>query len=89
MSTEPERHRRVEQLAGQRLQPLGEMRATAVDPDECDGSVRVLLHDLVGDPHQRAAHVIAVEGDRYGFQLCSFLASRDRVKGRAACGGGA
>ena len=68
---EAERDLRLEQLAGQRLQPLGEDRAATMDADDRDADLalrprsrRVLLDDLVRDPHQRAAHVIAVEDDR-------------------------
>src|SRR5947209_7803694 len=35
-----------------------------MDTDQRDRSVRVLLDDLVSDPHERAAHVITVEDDR-------------------------
>ena len=81
MSTEPSGTAESSSSPVSGVQPLGEVRAAAVDADERDGAVGVLLDDLVGDPHERAAHVIAVEDDRRGFQLCSFLASRDRVKG--------
>ena len=51
------------------LQSTGEMRATAMDADEGDLIIRVLLDDLMGDPHERAAHVVAPEDDRrIGFQ---------------------
>ena len=67
------------------MEPLRQERAAAVDSDERDRPVGILLDDLVGDPHQRAAHVIVVEDDRGGFATCSFLASRDRVKGTDCC----
>ena len=65
---EAERHRLLEQLTGQSVQPPGEMGAAAVDADQRHRTVRVLLDNLVCDPHQRAANVIAVEDDRRGFQ---------------------
>jgi hypothetical protein len=34
---------------------------------------RVLLNDLVCDPHQRAAHMIAIEDDRARLQTCLLL----------------
>jgi hypothetical protein len=55
-----------------------------VDADERDAAgIRGLLDDLVGDPHERASHVVTVEDDPGAVHLgCgSFLASRDRVKG--------
>ena len=46
---------------------------------------RSALDDLVGDAHERAPHVVAVEDDLLvGHCSPSFLASRDRVKGTAA-----
>jgi rhodanese-related sulfurtransferase len=59
-----ERYARFEQLARQRLQAPRQHRPTPVNPDERHRAVRVLLDNLVSDPHQRAAHVIAVEYDR-------------------------
>jgi hypothetical protein len=59
-------------------------RTPVPDPDP-DG---VLLDDLVRDPHERAAHMIAIEDDRALLQpaSCSFQASPDRVKGAYGCG---
>ena len=78
-----ERHRRVEQLAGQRVQPLAQYRAAPVDADKRNLSIRILLDDLVGDPHERAAHVIAVQSDRYGVQLAPSWPHGTGLKGRA------
>src|SRR5262249_11836837 len=39
-----------------------------MDADKRDRPFRVLLDDLVSDPHERAAHVIPVKNDRGGFQ---------------------
>src|ERR1700747_2730533 len=64
-----ERDGGVQQLADQRLQPLGEVGAPAMDADERNRAGRVLLDDLMSDSHERAAHVVAVEGDLCGFQL--------------------
>ena len=50
------------------MQALGEHRAAAMDAHQRDPPVWVLLDDLVSDPHQRAAHVIAVEDDRALYQ---------------------
>ena len=70
------------QLAEQRVQAAGEHGAAGVDPDDRQAlGVRVLLDDLVGDPPQRSPQVVALEHDLLA-HFCSFLASRDRVKGR-------
>ena len=45
------------------MQAAGEVHAAAVDADDRDGAIGVLLHDLVRDPHQRPAHVVLVEDD--------------------------
>src|SRR5439155_3573236 len=56
----PERHRGVEQVAYQALQAGGEDGAAPVDPDDRQALVLgVLLDDLMGDPHECAAHVVA------------------------------
>ena len=46
----------------------------------------ILLDDLVRDPHQGAAEIVAVEDDPFGlvFHARPFLASLDRVKGTDA-----
>src|SRR5712671_7236183 len=41
----------------------GWSRAAAVDADQREVRSPVALHDLVCDPHERAAHVVAVEDD--------------------------
>ena len=81
------------------MEPAREHRATRVDPDQGDriagctaGFAGVLLDDLVRDPHERAAQIVAVEYDpvRACQQTRPFLASLDRVKGtdRAKLSGG-
>jgi hypothetical protein len=35
-----------------------------MDAHQGDRTAGILLDDLVGDPHERAAHVIVVEDDR-------------------------
>ena len=40
-----------------------EVRAPSVDPHERHGAIRVLLHDLVRDPHERASDVVLVQDD--------------------------
>jgi hypothetical protein len=59
------------------------MRAATVDPDQRDLAVRVLLHDLVRDPHERAPDVVLVEDDLGMTHSRAFLASRGPVKGTA------
>ena len=73
------------QLADQGVEPAAEHRAAGVDADQREPSRRrVLLDDLVRDPHQRAAQIVAVEDDlRLPFSR-PFLASLDRVKGTDA-----
>ena len=58
------------ELADERMEPAGEDRAAGVDADEGDRVARgsavvagVLLDDLVRDPHERAAQIVAVEYD--------------------------
>ena len=52
------------QLADQRVQPLAQDGTACVDADQGDAiRARVLLDDLVGDPHQCAAQVVAVQDD--------------------------
>ena len=53
----------LELLADEAVQPRGQVRAAAVDADERHVPVGVLLDDLVGDPHERAADVVVVEDD--------------------------
>jgi len=63
------------------VEPVAEHGASGVDPDE--GYVigaGILLDDLMGDPQQRAAHIVAIEDD-LGTHTRPFLASLDRVKG--------
>ena len=67
--------------ADEPVKARGEMRAAAVDPDQRDLAIRVLLHDLVRDPHERTPDVVLVEDDLGVRHAASFLASRDRVKG--------
>jgi hypothetical protein len=63
------------------VQALREDCAPAVNADDRDRasfgrgflSDRVLLDDLVCDPHERAAHVIAIEDDRALLQTCLLL----------------
>ena len=55
------------QLADQGVQPAGEHRAAGVDPDQRQRlRAGVLLDDLVRDPHERAAQIVAVEDDLLG-----------------------
>ena len=50
-----ERHRRSGQLLDQRPQPPRHEGAAGVDADQRDPlAVRLRLHDLVGDPNERA-----------------------------------
>ena len=83
-----ERHLGAGQLADQGVQAAGEHGAAGVDADEGDGlGAGVLLDDLVRDPHQRAAQIVAIEHDpvgRVGLHTRPFLASLDRVKGTDA-----
>ena len=75
---------RLDEVGDQPVQPRGEVGAAAVDADERDLPVGVLLDDLVGDPHERPPHVVLVEDDLLLAHLPrSFLASRGRVKGTA------
>ena len=70
------------------MDAAGEDRAAAVDADDRESTSGpvVALHDLVGDPDERATHVVLVEDDLLMVHLVfrSFLASRDRVKGAGA-----
>jgi hypothetical protein len=62
-----ERDLGLEQVPQQPAQAPGEHRAAAVDPDDRHAIVvGVLLDDLVSDPHERAADVVAVEDDLVG-----------------------
>ena len=83
-----ERHLGAGQLADQGVQAAGEDGAAGVDADERERPRRagVLLDDLVRDPHQRAAQIVAVEDDLLGWfsHARPFLASLDRVKGTDA-----
>jgi len=65
---ETQRHRLVEKLAGQGVEPLGQDRAPTLDAHQRDLASGVLLDDLVRDPHERAANVIVVENDPGGLQ---------------------
>jgi hypothetical protein len=59
-----ERHLGPGELADERVQAAGEDRTAGVDADQSDGvRPRVLLDDLVRDPHQRAAYLVAIEHD--------------------------
>ena len=59
-------------------------------PDQGDVAPRdsgVLLDDLVRDPHERAAQIVAIEDNPFGLVFHyarPFLASLDRVKGTDA-----
>jgi hypothetical protein len=68
------------------VQAAGEDRTAGVDADQSDGvRPRVLLDDLVRDPHQRAAYLVAIEHDPlWVSHTRPFLASLDRVKGTDA-----
>ncbi len=77
-------HVLVQEIAEERVQAPGEHRAAPVDPDDREvGRTLVALDDLMGDPHQGAPHVVAVQDDLavVVHVVPSFLASRDRVKG--------
>ena len=64
-------------------QAAGQQRAAGVDADDRQAlGLRVLLGDLVGDPPQRSPQVVVLEHDLLTHSFASFLASRDRVKGR-------
>ena len=66
-----ERHLGAGELADQGVQAAGEDGAAGVDPDQRDGRLGagVLLDDLVRDPHERAAQIVAIEDNpvRAGF----------------------
>ena len=81
-----ERHLEPGQLADQRMQPLAQDGAAGVDADQRETiGTRVLLDDLVGDPHQGAAQIVTVEDDLVlAAHTRPFLASLDRVKGTDA-----
>jgi hypothetical protein len=54
------------------VEALRQHRPATVDADERNGRPllgRVLLDDLVSDPHERAAHSVAVEDNRRCLQL--------------------
>ena len=69
----------------QGVQAAGEDGAAGVDADDRQAvGLRVLLGDLVGDPPQRSPQIVVLEHDLLAHFCCSFLASRDRVKGRRA-----
>ena len=71
------------QLAEQGVQAAGEEGAAGVDADDRETlGLGVLLGDLVGDPPQRSPQVVVLEHDLLAHFFASFLASRDRVKGR-------
>jgi len=53
----------LEQVSEEALQPRGEHRSSAVDPNERNVVGVVVLVDLVRDSHERTAHVIPVEDD--------------------------
>jgi hypothetical protein len=54
----------VEQVLDERVDAPAEHRAAAVDPDDREPlGLRVLLHDLVRDPYERAPDVVLVEDD--------------------------
>jgi hypothetical protein len=70
------------QLAHQRVDALRQDRAARVDADDRYRFRGVLLHDLVRNPHQRAAQVLSVEDDLLRVTHSRpFLVSPDRVKG--------
>src|SRR5919204_2641574 len=77
-----ERDRSTDQLLHALVQPCRDHRSSPVDPDDCDPLPARLLNDLVRDPHEGTANILAIEYDLLAAQTaCSFLASRDRVKG--------
>jgi hypothetical protein len=51
------------------VHPLGEVCTAPVNANDGDRPLGILLDDLVSDPQERAAHIIAVEDDRCGFHL--------------------
>jgi hypothetical protein len=59
----PERDLALGEVLDELVEPRGEVRAPPVDPDEGDGPVGVLLHDLVRDAYERASDVVLVEDD--------------------------
>ena len=56
----PERDRLADQLGDEVANACGQHGATTVDPHDRDFLAARLLHDLVGDAHQGAPHVVAV-----------------------------
>ena len=80
-----DRHLGAGQLAEQGVQAAGQQGAAGVDADDRQAlGLGVLLGDLVGDPPQRSPQVVVLEHDLLAHFVASFLASRDRVKGRRA-----
>ena len=78
------------QLAEEDVQAAGEHGAAGVDADDREPlGIRVLLGDLVGDPPQRSPQIVVLQHDLLTHFFASFLASRDRVKGRPQCSSGA
>ena len=64
MSTSPSGTGAAGQLLDQRAQPARHEGAAGVDADQRHPlAVRIALHDLVGDPHERSAQVVPVEDD--------------------------
>ena len=55
----------VQQLGDEPVQPHGEDGAATVDADDGDLAVGVAFDDLVSDPHECAAHGLAVEDDLF------------------------
>ena len=58
-----ERDLGLEQVLDEAVQAAREDGAATMDADQRDLVVGVLLDDLMGDPHQGAAHVVMVEDD--------------------------
>ena len=59
-----ERDLGLQEIAEQRAQSAGQQSAATMDAHDRQAVVLgVLLDDLVSDPHERAAHVVAVEDD--------------------------
>ena len=66
-----ERHLGAGELADERVQAAGEDGAAGVDADQRQrrSAAGVLLDDLVRDPHERAAQIVAVEDDPLGLSF--------------------
>ena len=56
-------HSGLGELGHEGLQTGREHRAAPVYADQREAGAPVALHDLVRDPHERAAHIVSVEDD--------------------------